>query len=519
MFKRLIPLVDFFSDIVVLGQRVHEEWTGDLREFRETLLRSGESPRQVHLATLQQLASLVRALLFLLADFCVDLKDQAIAFQLRAGKRAMKRSAYGDAIHHLKHGLVSLKDRPETPLRAERELRLQTVLGVTLSITEGYTDAEVADAYTRAQALCEQAGGLMERSRVLGGQWRVHNTRAELHTASILGEELLRLAQQAHDSSLLLAAHLALGATYAYRGELVSAREHLAQGVTCYDAQKHPSRALLYHTADPKVGCLSIAAWVLQLLGYPDQALKSIHEALILAQQLSHPFSLAYALAHAAVVRQLRREGPAAQEMAEAAIAVATAHVQEQAFGMWWAMGSMLRGWALAVQGRTQEGSAQTCHAVAAWRAPGAELAVPYWLAMLADAYMHGGQTEAGLRTVEEALAVVHNTAQHFYEAELYRLQGELLQQAAGGRWQTAGAPEACFLRAIEIARRQQTKSHELRAVRSLSRLWQRQGKLNDTRQMLAEVSDWFTEGSDTADLQEAKALLKELGKTWSVIP
>jgi hypothetical protein len=168
MFKRLMPLMDFFSDVVVLGQRVHEEWTGDLREFQAHLLRSGEPPRQVHLAMLQQLVSLARAVLFLLVDLCIDLKDQAIGWRLRAGKRAMQRSAYRDAIHHLKHGLGSLQDHPDTPLRAERELRLQTVLGVTLSITEGYTDAEVADAYTRAQALCEQAGGIMERSRVLG---------------------------------------------------------------------------------------------------------------------------------------------------------------------------------------------------------------------------------------------------------------------------------------------------------------------------------------------------------------
>jgi predicted ATPase len=204
--------------------------------------------------------------------------------------------------------------------------------------------------------------------------------------------------------------------------------------------------------------------------------------------------------------------------MAEAAIAVATAHAQEQAFGMWWAMGSMLRGWALAVQGHAQEGSAQTHHAVAAWRASGAELAVPYWLAMLADAYLQGGQTEAGLRTVEEGLAVGHNTTQHFYEAELYRLQGELLQQAAGGIEQATDPSEACFLRAIAMARHQQTKSHELRAVRSLSRLWQRQGKREDARQMLAEVYDWFTEGADTADMQEAQALLEELGETRSGI-
>jgi predicted ATPase len=202
--------------------------------------------------------------------------------------------------------------------------------------------------------------------------------------------------------------------------------------------------------------------------------------------------------------------------MAEAAIAIATEHAQEQAFGMWWAMGSMLRGWALAVQGRTQEGSAQTRQAVAAWRAPGAELAVPYWLAMLAEAYLHGGQTEEGLRTVEEGLAVAHNTAQHFYAAELYRLQGEFLQQAASGMEQATDPAEACFLRAIEIAQHQQTKSHELRAVRSLSRLWWRQGKSEDARQRLAEVYGWFTEGANTADLQEAKVLLEELGETRS---
>jgi len=321
---------------------------------------------------------------------------------------------------------------------------------------------------------------------------------------------------------------LALGATSSYLGEFASARAHLEHGIVLYDPQQHRSWAFLYHTAHPVVGCRSIAAWVVQLLGYPTQALQHIHEALTLAQQLSHPFSLAYALCHAAVVHELCREGRAAQAYAEAAITLATTHADAQGFGMWWAMGTMLRGWALAEHGQGEAGIAHMRQGLAAWRASGAELAVPYWSAMLVEGYGKGGQAAEGLRVVDEVLAGVDSNGQRFFEAELHRLKGELLVLQATGRG-SAGTTatgsarvgevepavlreaETCFRRARAVAGAQQARWLELRAVTNLSRLLQQQDKRDEARQLLGEAYRWFTEGVDLADLQEARALLEEL--------
>jgi predicted ATPase len=263
---------------------------------------------------------------------------------------------------------------------------------------------------------------------------------------------------------------------------------------------------------------LSAPLW---LCGYPDRALKSVHDALALARELAHPYSLAWGLYIAAANHQFRREERAVHEWADAAISLAT----EQGFPLWVAMGAMLRGWALAEQGQGEEGIAQLRQGLAAYRATGAEEIRAYFLALLAEACGKAGQAEEGLSVLAEALAFVHDTRERFHEAELYRLKGELtLQQqvhAPSSEFNVASLQhrtpntqaeaEACFLKAIEIARRQQAKSLELRAVMSLARLWQQQGKKDDARQMLAEIYGWFTEGFDTKDLQEAKELLEEL--------
>ncbi len=266
---------------------------------------------------------------------------------------------------------------------------------------------------------------------------------------------------------------------------------------------------------------LSLGAWVLWMLGYPNQALERIRDALTLAQELSHPYSLAFALDFAAELHQFRQEGQAAQQWAEAVMTVST----EQGFPLLLARGTIVRGWALAEQGQREEGVAQTRQGLAAYRATGAELRRPHYLALLAEAYGKVGRAEEGLSVLAEALAQMHRTGERAYEAELYRLKGELtLQkfQVSGSKFQVQESPksevrspeseaEEYFLRAIEIARRQSAKSWELRAAISLSRLWQQQGKKEEARQMLAEIYDWFTEGFDTADLQEAKALLEAL--------
>jgi predicted ATPase len=275
------------------------------------------------------------------------------------------------------------------------------------------------------------------------------------------------------------------------------------------------------------VYCHGVGAFVLWDLGYLDQALKRACEALTLARKLSHPYTLAYDLFHAAMFHQFRRDGKAVQELAEEAITLATEH----GFHLILPWATIFRGWALTEQGEVEEGIAQMRQSLAAFRATGTGVGVPLYLSLLAKACGKVGQAEEGLSTLAEALAVVDKTGERFYEAERYRLKGELtLQkfQVSGSKFQVPKSPksevrspeseaEECFLKAIEIARKQQAKSLELRAVMSLSRLWQQQGKTAEARQMLAEIYDWFTEGFDTKDLQEAKALLHELeGRTKS---
>jgi predicted ATPase len=250
--------------------------------------------------------------------------------------------------------------------------------------------------------------------------------------------------------------------------------------------------------------CRSHAAFALWYLGYPDQGQVRNDEAVTLAQQIVHPYSLCYVLSFAAVFHQFRREVRAAQERAEAAIILA----QEQGFPSWMAQGSILRGWTLAQEGQAQAGIEQIHQGLTAWRATEAEQARPYCLALLAEAYGTIAQPESGLMLLAEALTLAETTGDRWYDPELYRLKGELLlQQSSDGQAEA----ESCFHHALDIARSQQAKSLELRAATSLARLWQRQGKRDEARQVLGDVYNWFTEGFDTADLQEAKALLGEL--------
>jgi predicted ATPase len=260
------------------------------------------------------------------------------------------------------------------------------------------------------------------------------------------------------------------------------------------------------------VACRAYAALTLWWLGYPDQALQRSHEALTLARELVHPLSLATALFFAAWLHHFRREWPRTQEWAEAAIALSA----EQGFALFVAGGTIFRGWALAArspapgvgQGQVEEGMAQLHQGLAAWRATGAAVLRPYGLALLAAASAQVGQREEALTLLAEALAVANDTGERRWEAELHRLKGELLLALSA---ESGDEVETCFRHALDIARQQQAKSLELRAAMSLSRLWQRQGKRAEAYNMLAPIYGWFTEGFDTADLQEAKALLEVL--------
>jgi adenylate cyclase len=219
---------------------------------------------------------------------------------------------------------------------------------------------------------------------------------------------------------------------------------------------------------------------------------------------MAHPFSLGHALSAAAAFHQFRREVSAVQEHAEAAMTIA----QAQGFPYWMAFGTILYGWALAHQGQAREGLEQMHQSMQAFRTTGAEYLRPYFLALLAEAHGIMGEPEVGLTALAEALTLAETTGERWYQSELYRLQGALLLQQ---HWDNHLEVEACFQQAIAIAQSQQAKSFELRAATSLARLWQQQGKRDEARQVLGDVYGRFTEGFDTADLQDAKALLEEL--------
>jgi TOMM system kinase/cyclase fusion protein len=434
------------------------------------------------------------------------LMAQAVPYWQQAGQRAIERSANVEAIAHLTQGLEVLKTLPDTPERTRQELGFQTTLGQVLMATKGYGVPEVEDAYARARELSRQVEESPQLLRVLGGLGLFYFVRGDLQTAREVGEQLLTLtqSQQKHAPARLLVAHNMLGNICWHLGEFSQSRAHLEQAIALHGLWKSSSQAIRA-VADPRVVCFSYAALTLSVLGYPDQAAVRSHEALALAQALSHPFSLAFALYYAAVFRQLLREGQATQERAEAAMALAEA----QGFPFFAADGAILRGWALAEQGQGEEGITQMRQGLVAHRATGTEAARTYFLAQLAEACGKAGQFKEALHILVEALSMVVKNGERVYEAELHRLKGELLLSLSTDNQDAA---ETCFHQALDIARYQQAKSWELRAAMSLSRLWQRQGRRDEACELLAPVYGWFTEGFETADLQEAKALLAELG-------
>jgi predicted ATPase/class 3 adenylate cyclase len=431
------------------------------------------------------------------------LGSQAIPYWQRAGQQALQHSAYPESIQHLTTALELLATLPETPARAQQELDLQIALGPALIATKGAAAPEVEQTYARARALCAQVGETPQLFPTLRGLCWFYRTRGVLQMARELGEQLYRLAQREAVPTPRLEAHEALGDTLFYLGEYAAARTHLEQGIALTDQAARRALALR-DTVAPGMRCLAHAATTLWCLGFPAQAVRRSQEALALAQALAHPLSLATAQHFAAYLHHCRREASAVQAQAEALLTLATA----QGFPVWVGLGTCWRGWALAVQGQGEVSLAQMHQGMAAVLATGQTLSRPLCLVLLAEAAGHAGRVEDGLLLLAEALAAFEASKRGDMLAEAYRLQGEfLLRQAIPD----AAQAESCFQQALTIARQQQAKSWELRAATSLSRLWQQQSKRDEVHELLAPIYSWFTEGFDTADLREAKALLEEL--------
>jgi predicted ATPase len=430
------------------------------------------------------------------------LNEQAVAYWQQAGQRAVQGSAYVEAVAHLTQGVAVLMTLPETPERLQQELDLQVALGPALMATKGYAAPDTERAYARARELCAQVGDTPQLFPVLRGLILYYLNRGDLQTATQLGEQLLHLAQAKPDPALRLLAHCQLGIVLLWRGEPAAAQTHHTQALALYDPQAHRALAMRYGT-DLGVASHIHLARALWCLGFPEQALQHSQAACTLAQDVTHPLSLANALVFAASVHQYRREVLAVHAQAAAALTLATA----QGFVQRVAWSTVLHGWALAMQGQSEAGPAAIRQGLAAELATGATLWQPYFLGLLVEAYGAGGHPEEGLHALTEALAVLDTTEVRDYEAEIYRLKGALLLQQAVP---DAAQAETCFHQALDVARQQQAKSWELRAATSLARLWQSQGKRQEAYDVLAPVYGWFAEGFDTADLQEAKTLLDQ---------
>jgi predicted ATPase/DNA-binding SARP family transcriptional activator len=430
-----------------------------------------------------------------------EITEKAIRYLHQAGKRAVQLSAYEEGIAHLTRGLALLTALPHSRERDEQELALQLTLGAA-QIGHGTFFREVGTAYARARELGQQTGKTEQLCQALGELAIFHYVRAEHHAARALAEEALSQARRTEDPLLVAWCHWHLGFILFGLGEYTLARDHLEQVIAFYVPEKHHRSFVLLPGADAGVSAMAYEACCLWCLGYPEQAAKHSQEALTLARELGHPLSLADVLCYAGCLfNAMRRDAQALKQHAEELMQSAIEQVPS-----WLEPGTSYRGQAVAMLGQVQEGMTQMREGIAAGQSRGVRCYVSGVLRSLAEAQAKADRPEEGLSTLAEALAFVEQTDERHWEAELYRLRAELLLMQG-----KAAEAEASLHQAIEVARRQRAKSWELRATTSLARLWQGQGRIDEARQTLAQVYGWFTEGFDTPDLREAKALLEEL--------
>jgi predicted ATPase len=427
---------------------------------------------------------------------------QTVRYQQVAAHQALQRSAHREAIEYARAGLEAIKGWAETTERAQQELQLQAVLGPAFIATQGWGSPEAEQAYRRARELCLQLPAAPLRSQVLFGLAALHEWRGEYDRSQAIIEQRFQGQAPLQDPDCLLESYDLLACSLFHQGRFAQSLQQADQGLSRYDAASHSALVAAFGE-DPGVQCHGWAAQSLWFLGQPNQALERARTALPLAQE--HPYSLASAQLRLASVHQFRREPDEARLWAEAAIALAT----RQGFPYQVAVGTILRGWALAVLGRAAEGIDLISSGLDACRATGALLDDSYFLALLAEACGLAGRAEEALCHVADGLAQVPRGRSSFYEAELHRLTS-LLRLQAGLRNGPTEA-EASLLRALDAARQQQARSLELRAAVSLARLWRHQGRGPEARQLLAEACAACPDGLLTVDGREAGALVETL--------
>jgi tetratricopeptide (TPR) repeat protein len=430
------------------------------------------------------------------------LVEKSAACWGKAGHRSAARSAMAEAAAQFQKGLDQLALLPDTPGRQRQALEFLSALGAVLVALKGYAASETGQVFARARELWEQMGSPSEFLRVPFGQCRYHAFGGELDLALRLDEDLLRLSRQRNDSAGLVLSHTSSGNNLWFVGRFASSRWHLEEAIALYDPISH--RSLVQQAGiHLHVNSQAILGIVLFCLGYPAQALARSHAAIAEARRLAHPPSLASSLVLGAMPLWLAGDDAALDERADQLVAVAT----EQGFPFWGAAGTIYRGWVKAKNGDVVEGISLLRSGGAAYRATGAEIAVPFFIALFARACEIAGQIEESLTLLDDALQIVERTGERWFAAELNRHKGQLLLRQ--GR---SDAAEELYRKALSIAQEREAKLWELRAAMSLGRLRRDQGRRAEAYDLLAPIYGWFSEGFDTPDLKEARALLDELG-------
>ncbi|MGH8012256.1 MAG: ATP-binding protein [Candidatus Binataceae bacterium] len=479
----------------------------------ESILKSKRQQYHRHIAEVieRRFGEIARSQPELLAHHYTeaDLALEAIRYRQLAAEKAVQRSANTEAIAHLRKALGLLERLPETPERIQQELMLQTALGVPLMVTEGFGSPEAERVYERARELCRQVGETPQLFPVLWGLWVPYTARGKHETALEVSQQCLNIAQRANEPVLLMEARHLLGVSLLELGDFRRALDQLDQAIATYDPDKH--RALAYTFGqDSCVVCLSHSAWALWFLGYPDQARRRNQKALASAERIAHPFSLALACDFAAWLHQICREHEMIRGRTETAIRLSSDHQ----FAFLMHMGEILRGWAIAAECDIENGISQIGAGLRAFEATGTETMKPYFLALLAEVYARTGKSDEGLEVLGTAQVIANRNKERWWQAELYRLTGELTLARAkkrGDERESWNESERCFRLALQIARRQEAKSLELRAAMSLGRLLDKRRVGRKARALLEPIYGWFTEGFDTPDLKEAKAILATL--------
>ena len=449
----------------------------------------------------------------LLARHCTEAGqiEKAVDLWGKAGQRSMERSALVEAIEQITRALGQIATLPATPTLRREQIKLQVALITPLSHVKGYAAPETKAAAERARLLIEQAQALGEPPEdplllfsVLYGFFAANFTTFNADVCHDLAAQFLALAEKQKASFPLMLGYGFLGATLLLRGDIAEARAHLDQGIPLYDPAEHRPLARRFGVA-PRVNNLVFRSYALWVLGYPQTARADIDQALKDARESGHAVSLFWALAGSIfIVDSYCGNYTIANARVDELIELA----DEKDAAFWRAFGMLGRGWLFALTGRAAEAVQMISSGIAAWQSTGATWSLPSWLSHLAAGHAELGQLDEAWRCIGEAMIAIETTKERWFEAEANRLAGEFSLKSPE---QDAAKAQAYFERALSIARQQQAKSWELRAAMSMARLWRDQGKRDEARELLAPVYGWFTEGFDTLDLKEAKALLDEL--------